>query len=164
MATDEQSAIAWPHAYLSSTKHEYRTCFLCKVRKSMICIKCGSCLLCHPSAERIETRKPVFYIGIAMLFDIESPALAEIKRWISYLLCLNRIRVKVRFDQWYQKDMHVCSNQQHWILGSSQCLINKASSSKVQRSLFLTGDLGPRWSLLGQIYTRAGIQLNYDNY
>jgi hypothetical protein len=80
MATDEQSAIAWPHAYLSSTKHEYRTCFLCNVRKSMICIKCGSCLLCPPSAERIETRKPVFYIGIAMLFDIESPALAEIKR------------------------------------------------------------------------------------
>jgi hypothetical protein len=80
MATDEQSAIAQPHIYLSSTKHEYRICFLCKVRKSMTCIKCGSCLLCHPSAERIETRKPDFYIGVAMLFDIESPAVAEIKR------------------------------------------------------------------------------------
>jgi hypothetical protein len=30
--------------------------------------------------EKIETRKPVFYTGIAMLFDIESPALSEIKR------------------------------------------------------------------------------------
>lgn len=80
MATDEQYAIAQPHTYLSSTKHEYQTCFLCKVRKSMVCIKCGSCLLCHPSTEKIETRKPIFYTGIAMLFDIESPAMAEIKR------------------------------------------------------------------------------------
>jgi hypothetical protein len=80
MATDKQSAIALPHAYLSSTKHEYQTCFICKVRKSMVCIKCGSCLLCHPFAEEIETRRPNFYIGITMLFDIESPALSEIKR------------------------------------------------------------------------------------
>jgi hypothetical protein len=80
MAAGEQSAIVRPHAYLSSTKQEYRTCFLCKVRKSMVCIKCGSCLLCHPSAERIETRKSVPYMGIAMLIDIESPALSEIKR------------------------------------------------------------------------------------
>ena len=45
-----------------------------------MCIKCGSCLLCHPFAEKIETRKPVLYIGISRLFDIESPALSEIKR------------------------------------------------------------------------------------
>ena len=91
----EERTIAKPHAYLSSTKHEYHTCFLCKVRKSMVCIKCGSCLLCHPFIEKIETRKPVFYAGIAMLLDIESPALSEIKRWTHYLLCLNCLRTKV---------------------------------------------------------------------
>jgi hypothetical protein len=80
VATGEQYIVARPHAYLSSTEHEYRTCFLCKVRKSLVCIKCGSCLLCHPFAEKIETRKPILYIGISMLFDIESPALSEIKR------------------------------------------------------------------------------------
>jgi hypothetical protein len=80
VATNEQCIVARSHAYLSSTKHEYQTCFLCKVRKSLVCIKCGSCLLCHHLTEKIETRKPVFYIGIGMLFDIESPALSEIKR------------------------------------------------------------------------------------
>jgi len=107
VTAEEQCVIVRPHTYLSSTRHEYRTCFLCKVRKSMVCVKCGSCLLCHPSTERIETRKPVFYTGIAMLLDIESPALAEIKRWARYLLCLNRSRVKAGFQQWDQKDMHV---------------------------------------------------------
>ena len=107
MTAEEQCVIVRPHTYLSSIRHEYRTCFLCKVRKSMVCVKCGSCLLCHPSTERIETRKPVFYTGIAMLLDIESPALAEIKRWTRYLLCLNRSRVKAGFQQWDQKDMHV---------------------------------------------------------
>ncbi len=80
MAIEELSTIAKPHTYLSDRKHEYRTCFVCKVRKSMVCIKCGSCLLCHPTAEEIETRRPISYIGMAMLFDIESPAVSEIKR------------------------------------------------------------------------------------
>jgi hypothetical protein len=80
VATDELCTIAKPHAFLSNIKHEYQTCFICKVRKSMICIKCGSCLLCHPFTEEIETRRPISYNAIAMLFDIESPALAEIKR------------------------------------------------------------------------------------
>jgi hypothetical protein len=107
MAAEEQCTIVQPHTYLSSTKHEYRTCFLCKARKSMVCVKCGSCLLCHPSTERIETRKPGFYTGIAMLLDIECPALAEIKRWTRYLLYLNHSRVKAGFQHWDQKDMHV---------------------------------------------------------
>jgi hypothetical protein len=80
MAPDGQRLMTRSHTYLSSIKDEYRTCFLCKVRKSMVCVKCGSCLLCHPFAERIESSEPVFYTGIAMLFDIESPALSEIKR------------------------------------------------------------------------------------
>jgi hypothetical protein len=80
VTTDEQGIVVKSHTYLSSTKHEYRTCFLCKVRKSSVCIKCGSCLLCHPLIEKIETRNPALYIGIAMLLDIESPALSEIKR------------------------------------------------------------------------------------
>jgi hypothetical protein len=80
VALDQQCIITRPHAYLSNTKHEYLTCFICKARKSMVCIKCGSCFLCHPFTERIETTKPVFYTGIAMLCDIESPALSEIKR------------------------------------------------------------------------------------
>lgn len=79
----EQSIIMKSHIYLSSIKPENRTCFLCKIRKSMVCVKCGSCLLCHPFTERIEARKPGFCTGIAMLCDIESPALSEIKRWNS---------------------------------------------------------------------------------
>jgi hypothetical protein len=80
MALGRQRLITRSHAYLSSIKDEYRTCFLCKVRKSMVCVKCGSCLLCHPFAERIEAREPAFYTGMAMLLDIESPALSEIRR------------------------------------------------------------------------------------
>jgi hypothetical protein len=80
MAIDGQYAIAKPHSYIAGTKQEYRTCFLCKLRKSMVCTKCGSCYLCHPFQERIEARRPNFYMGVAMLFDIESPAVSEIKR------------------------------------------------------------------------------------
>jgi hypothetical protein len=80
MASDEQLIISKPHIYISGAKLEYRTCFLCKRRKSMVCVKCGSCLLCHPLTERIEAREPVFYTRIAMLLDIESPTLSEIKR------------------------------------------------------------------------------------
>ena len=80
MAIDEQYAIAKPHSYIADTKQEYRTCFICSLRKSMVCTKCGSCYLCHPFQERIESRKPNFYMDIAMLFDIESPAVSEIKR------------------------------------------------------------------------------------
>ena len=81
MVRDEQRILTTTsHNYLSSIKPEYRSCFLCKLRKSMVCVKCGSCLLCHPLTERIEVRKPGFCTGIAMLCDIESPALSEIKR------------------------------------------------------------------------------------
>ena len=80
MAPEEQLILSKPHIYTSGIKLEYRNCFLCKRRKSMICVKCGSCLLCHPLAERIESRKPAFCNSIAMLFDIETPALSEIKR------------------------------------------------------------------------------------
>ena len=80
VAPDEQHAIPRTHQYMSDTKQEYRTCFLCKVRKSMICIKCSSCFLCHPTAEILEARTPDFYTIIGKLFDIECPALAEIMR------------------------------------------------------------------------------------
>jgi hypothetical protein len=80
MALDNPHTINGSHSYLSVTTYEYRTCFLCKVRKGMVCVRCGSCLLCHSAAERIESRKTEFYTGIAMLLDIESPALSEIKR------------------------------------------------------------------------------------
>jgi hypothetical protein len=40
----------------------------------------GSCLLCHPFVESFEAKKPGFCTGFAMLCDIESPALSEIKR------------------------------------------------------------------------------------
>jgi hypothetical protein len=80
MASDEQIIVPTPHIYTSGIKLEYRTCFLCKRRKSMVCVKCGSCLLCHPFAEYIEARKPDFYTSVAMLLDIESPALSEIIR------------------------------------------------------------------------------------
>jgi hypothetical protein len=86
---DEQHILTTTsHIYLSSIKPEYRTCFLCKVRKSMVCVKCGSCLLCHPFTERIEARKPGFRTGIAMLCDIESPALSEINDEARYPLCI----------------------------------------------------------------------------
>jgi hypothetical protein len=80
VAIEELSTIAKPHTHLSSGKHEYRTCVICKVRKNMVCIKCGSCFLCHPYSEEIETRRPISYIALARLFDIESPILSEIKR------------------------------------------------------------------------------------
>jgi hypothetical protein len=78
MASDEQLIVSKPHIYIRDKTRV--SDFLCKRRKSMICVKCGSCLLCHPLTERIESREPVFYTSIAMLFDIESPALSEIKR------------------------------------------------------------------------------------
>ena len=80
VVSDEQYAQVRTHTYVSNTRPEYRTCFLCKIRKSMICIKCGSCYLCHPSINVFEARTPNFYTIIGKLLDIESPALAEIKR------------------------------------------------------------------------------------
>lgn len=88
MALDKQHSMIRPHSYLSGTGYEYQTCFLCKIRKSMVCVRCGSCWLCHSAVERIESRKPAFYTSIAMLLDIESPALSEIKRWMHIFLCL----------------------------------------------------------------------------
>jgi hypothetical protein len=58
------------HEFLHPLQTEYKECFYCGERKSLVCMTCGYCYECHPAMEEIERRSA--RLSIPVLEDLET--------------------------------------------------------------------------------------------